>query len=446
MEELQSLAKALAENKSALDDVRLGENERSGMVTLKLGGTVVEHSDGTYDGIFFKAPEEIRDRDFIWYFNAPEGWANWYIVPLEEDVKQGFSNWLTADKVYGELDKAGEKERFRTLQTLKGSYFEPGQEYVIWFRKVGEVKPGEARLRIAFGKPKEEGKWKHEELEKALGLKPASAEEQVAELSSLGGMILLDGKFFDKGYADDRIESLFFSKRQQKQLSGGFFIQIKTSTPPCHTNPKLAEIIEKHGKPDFVRSSKEEAARSSGNDSDEEPPTITYFYDYFGFVVKEGDEDKIVHQVTAQANNFSTLRPKGDERSTFGQLGFENLTVFHFDGKEVGRIYNFDEEKKEPSVVKAPPEGTYRNGQVSITFLGDGKWRMEAVSDGGKKVYIKRYERNRLNGITEVYHSNGKLKLSLSYKDGVPDGKIMEYDEDGAIVREAVYKDGEVVK
>lgn len=443
LEELQSLAEKLAEKKEALDVVKLREDGRSAVFGITLGESVVEHKDGPYDGLRFTAPADLAGRDFIWYFNAPEGWANWYIVPLEGEVKQGFQNWLTADKVYKDLDKDGEKERMRALQTLDGSYFEPGKEYALWFRNALKAKPGEVRFKIAFAKPEEE--WKHEELEKALGLEAASAQTQVAALESLGGKILLDGKFFDKGYAEGRIDSLFFAKRQQQSMSGGFFIQIQTSTPPCRTNPKLAEIMEKHGEPDFVRTSKEAASLTSAKE-DDEPPTVTYFYDYFGFVVKEGDEDQIVQQVKAQANDFSTLVPKDSGRWTFGQLGFENLTVFHQDGREVGRIYRFDEEDKEPSVVTAPPEGVYQNGPVTVKYLGGEKWTMESVSEEGKKMYEKRFERNRLNGITEVYHGNEKLKLSLSYKDGVPHGKFVEYDEEGEMVREAVYKDGEPVE
>jgi hypothetical protein len=415
------------------------------VLAITLGETVVEHVEGPYDGVRFTAPADVAGQDFIWYFNAPEGWANWYIVPLEGDVKQGFSDWLTGDKVYKEFDKDGEKERMRTLQTLDGSYFEPGKEYALWFRNVAKAKPGELRFKIAFAKLEKDEKWDHEKLEKALRLEAASAEAQVAALGSLGGKILLDGKFFDKGYAEDRIDSVFFAKRQQQSFNGGFFIQIQTSTPPCRTNPKLAEIIAKHGEPDFVRTGKEAASRTSHKEEDE-PPTVTYFYDYFGFVVEEGDEKKIVQQVTAQANDFSSLSPKDSGRSTFGQLGFENLTVFHLDGKEVGRIYLFDEDGDEPSVVTAPPEGAYRNGPVTINHLGGGKWTMEGVSEEGEKLYLKRYEKNRLNGIAEVYHANGKQKILLSYKDGVPDGKFVEYDEEGEIVREALYKDGVVVK
>jgi len=230
LEELQTLAEALVKNKEALDKVTVGADWQSEVTTITLGKTGFEHADGSYDGLFFKAPEELEGKDFIWYFNAPEDWANWYIVPLDGDVKQAFRNWLIGDKVYQGFDKAGEKGRFRVLQTLDGSYFEPGKEYAIWFRKMGDAKPGEIRLRVGFAKPEEDGKWEYEELEKALGLEPQSSEAQVAELQSLGGAILLDKKLFDRGYADSRIDSLFFSKRQQQQMSGGFFIQIKSGS------------------------------------------------------------------------------------------------------------------------------------------------------------------------------------------------------------------------
>lgn len=446
LEEMQGLAKALGERKEALMEMPFGDGESSGLFAMTLGETVVEHGRESYDGLHFKAPDGIEGKDFVWYFNAPEGWAHWYILPLGGEVKQGFRNWLDGDMVYGTYDKAGEKGRFRALQTLDGSYFEAGKEYVLWFRRVEEAEPGEIRLIAAFAKPGEKGEWDHEALEDALGLKQKASEAQVAELDSLGGRILLDGKFFDRGYADDRIESLFFAKRRQTQMSGGFFIQISTSTPPCKTEPKLADIIAKYGEPDFVRSSDEDSRRSGEEEKeDADEPTVTHFYDHFGFVVEEGDADGIVQLVTAQANDFSSLRPKTGARSTFGELGFENLTVFHFDGREVGRIYRFDEDGKVPLVITAPPEGAYENGPATLTYFGDGKWTMEGVYDSGKKGYVKRYARNRLDGLTEVFHESGKLKLSMSYKDGMPHGKFTEFDEEGGVVRELVYKEGELV-
>jgi hypothetical protein len=445
MEELQSLANKLAEKKNELDVVKLEEDGRSAVSSATLGKSTVEHQDRPYDGLRFTAPLDLEGRDFIWYFNAPEGWANWYIVPLEEEVKQGFKNWLNADMVYKDLDKEGAKERMRVLQTLDGSYFEPGKEYALWFRNVEKAKPGELRFRIAFAKPEEKGKWEHGDLEQALGLEAAAAEAQVAELDSLGGKILMDEKFFDKEYAEGRIDAVFSAKRQQQILKGGFFIQIRTSTPPCRRNPKLAEIMAKHGEPDFVRTSKETASLTTKKE-DDDPPTVTHFYDYFGFVVNEGDGDQIVQQVTAQANNFSKLIPKDSGRWTFGRLGYENLMVFHQDGREVGRIYFFDEEDKDPNAVKVPPLGAYRNGSVTVKCMGDGKWTMEGVSEEGKPLFLKRYEKNRLHGISETYHDNEKLRLSLSYNNGVLDGNLIEYDEEGKIVREARYKEGNEIE
>lgn len=442
MEEMRELAKSFAKEKEALTEMEFGS-----LVTLTLGDTVVVHGGETYDGVYFKAPDTVESMDFVWYFNAPENWANWYILPLEGDVKQAFKDWLYGDLLYKDFDKAGEKDRFRALQTLDGSYFEMGKEYVLWFRRLDDAKPGELRLKAVFAEP-EEGKWGHEELEKALSLKPKASAAQIAELDSLGGRILLDREFFNPDYADGRIDSLFFAKRQQKQIYGGFFVQISTSTPPCDTEPKLADIIAKYGEPDFVRSS-EERSKLSGGDEDEEKEvaTVTHYYDYFGFVVEEGGGNaNAVLQVMAQANDFSKLRPEGSGRSTFGQLRFENLTVFHFEGKEVGRIYRFDEDGKEPLVVTAPPEGSYQNGSVTLNFLGDGMWTMEEVSSTGKKAYTKRFAKNRLDGLSEVFHENGELKLSLSYKEGVPDGRFAEYDEEGRVVREAIYKNGELVK
>ncbi|MDP4898373.1 MAG: hypothetical protein NWR03_11410 [Akkermansiaceae bacterium] len=443
-DEMVALSKALSEGRDKLDKLALGGDGKAMRLDLNLGETMVESGGTQYDGIRLTVPKNIKGKDFVWYFNVPEGWSNWYILPLDKEVKAGFRNWVIADKFYEGLDKPWEKNRFRTMQVLEGGYFEPGAEYVLWFRRMHEKSKGKLRVRAAFSKSVKD--WDHEAFEKALGLKPLPAAGQVKGLDSLGGKILLDEALFEKGYAAGRIDSLFFSMRQQKDMEGGFFIQIATSTPPCNRQPKLSEIVAKYGKADFIRSSSEKNLLNSDHNDDEEEPIITHYYDYFGFEVSEEGGDGKVLRVNVQANDFRSLQPKEDSRATFGKMRYENLTAFHMDGEEVGRIYLFDEEQKEPVVIKAPPVGTYTNGDIRLSFLGEGKWTMKGLTEEGEVGYVKRYASHRLEGITEVYFPGGKLKMSLSYKAGLPDGKFIEYDEEGGVVREMIYREGKPVE
>lgn len=444
--ENSAMVKAFLKGRASLDELAFGEGMGSEMLTVELGESVIKHDGGTYDGLVFKVPKNAEGLDFVWYFNAPQEWASWYILALGEEPKQGFRNWLNAEMAFEGFDLAGESGRLRALQTLEADYFEPGKEYVLWFKRMDDTRNRDLRLKAAFVAAGKDDEWSGKGIEKALGLKRQSNAGQIAYLGSLGGKILLDPQFFDAAYAELRIDSLFLSMREQRRMEGGFFMQLKTSVPPCYTNPKLADIIAKHGEPDFVRTGKEESLlRENDKAGDGEEAVVKYYYDYFGFVVDEGDKDRVVRLVEVQANDFSSLRPKTEERATFGRLEFENLTVFHFDGDEVGRVYLFDEGDEEPLVIKAPPVGKYMNGSVTIDFRGDGVWSMEGLSSKGEKIYSKHYRRNLLEGGSEVYHPNGKIRYRLSYRKGLPHGKFTEFDDKGEVVREAVYEDGEPV-
>ncbi len=444
-EDGEALAKALSDGREALEVMDFGGGEALVSRRFQLGETKIEHDGNVFDGIRLVAPGKTSGKDFIWYFNIPEGWAHWYIVPLGGEMKQGFRSWLTPDRLYANFDKAGEEGRFRVLQTLDGRYFDAGAEYVLWFRRVEDGVKGEMRVRAAFSERVED--WDRDGLEEALGLRSSPAADQVAELDSRGGRILLDGELFEKGYAEDRIDSLFFSMRRQKDMAGGFSIRIETSTPPCRKSPLLAEIIDKYGEADFIVSSAEEAAGNGDSDEGGEP-VVTHYYDYFGLEVSENESSPKVRRVVAQANDFSTLRPMEDSRATFGSLRFRNLIVMHLDGDEVGRIYGFDEGGRKPDVVKLPRPGVYSHGLDTLKHLGAGSWEWRSEAVKGIPSYIKRYSENRLNGLSEMFHETrkGGVKFSLPYKDGLLHGRVTEYDEGGEILREMEYREGELVE
>lgn len=443
---IEAIQAGLAAKKDAFQEIKIAGDGKAADFDLKLGESTVKLGEEQFDGFRFTAPEVPEGADFVWYFNAPGPWGNWYILPVEGKPGQAFRNWLDGDKLYEPFDKGGEKERVRILQTLRGDYFTKGAEYLMWFRKTSAGEDGSLRGRAAFAKKKDaEGSWDHDEIEKALKLKPAAVEEQVASLNSTGGLILLDKDSFEPGYAKERIDSAFFSIRSTKRMSGGFFITTQTFIPPCKTTPSFAAIVKKHGEPDFSRSGEEQAKRmshSGGTPIDDDDKKVTvHYYDYFGFEVETGAKEPKVLRVVTQGTNYSKLRAPA-KGASYAQADLENLTVFHQDGKEVGRAYYFLEGGKDPLFIKEPPAGAYESDGDVLTAKGKGKWTWESKFQDGKIARKMLLEDNRLHGKAEGFYPNGKPQFTAEYKKGELHGEVVQYDEAGKEQARRKFKDG----
>jgi hypothetical protein len=399
---------------------------------ITLGKSSAKINDGDeFDGFRFSLPDGVKNADLVWYFNAPTNWGNWYIMPLSGEVTGGFTEWLNGDKVYKNIDIAGEENRIRILQTLNSDYFKEGKEYIIWFRKVDKAKEnGKLRGVISFVTKKDE--WDYENIENALKLKQQKALFQVEELKSRGGKILLDKTMFDSDYAAERVDSLFFNLRNTKTLTGGFFITIETVIPACRSNVTITDIIKKYGPPDFIRTSteKQKVLEHAGATPEKENSATRYYYDYFAFEVQNNDPSKKVDRVLTNADNFADVTPK-DEKSYYKSVPMKNLTLFHKNKKEVGRLYFFKEIGKEPLLIKVPPVGLYKNGHSTLEYKGDGEWIWKTFFTEGKLARVISFKNHKMDGIATGYYRNGKKSFQASYQKGVLNGDVIRYSEDG---------------
>ena len=435
------LLEGIQQNPQLFEKLEIQEADKPTDFSIDLGKSTLSLKNGdVFDGFRFVAPEKSEELDFIWYFNAPNEWGHWYICPEKGDLQHAFRNWINADKGYKLFDDPTAKNRLRVLQTLGAGYFKGGETYIMWFRKVEEG--GEAKLNGRFAFKKSQDKWDHEKLEKELNLQPLPPAEQVKILDSRGGKVLLDPALFEASYAAGRIDSVFFSLRQTKRIDGGFFITIKTGTPPCKNGPSYADIVKKYGPADFTRTSKEIDQLKNDEDEKSEEDLTIFHYDHFGFEVKNNDQKKTILRVTTHAVNYSTLREENTGAS-FGQLSMENLTVFHDEnGLEVGRMYYFMEGDKKPVSITAPPKGKYKKGNQTLECLGNKKWVQHTHYEGGAIARTLNYEEHRLNGLSKGYYKDGKIKYTASYQEGSLDGEVIEYSNDGKIVSKSFFKNG----
>lgn len=437
------MKEALALQVESFEEFKLSGDGKTSSFEIKLGEKPAKLEEEVFDGFRFRCPELAEGTDFVWYFNAPTNWGNWYIFPVEGKPGQAFRNWLDADKLYETFDQSGSVGRLRILQTLKGSYFKPGQEYIMWFRRTEEGKGTQLQGIAAFAKG--EDSWDHDDIEKALKLKPAPAAEQVALLKSRGGEVLLNKDFFDPRYAEGRIDSAFDSIRSTKRMRGGFFITMHISVPSCTTEPSLKEIIAKHGEPDFSRTGEELVTvrkKAGGDPPDEDDAKVTtHYYDHFGFEVETGAAEPKVLRVTTTGANFRDLKG-GEKGGSYGRIDIENLVVFHKDGAEVGRAYYFLEGGKTPIFIQEPPPGEYKAGDSLLIAKGKGEWIWEQHFDDGKVASRIPMKANQLHGKAEGFHENGQPRFKAEYRKGELDGELLQYNEAGKEVGRRKFKEG----
>jgi len=424
--------------------------------TIKLGEVSVELENGQrYSGFRFQAPPQAETASLIWYFNASTDWSGWYIVPLDDEIKPGFRNFMRADRLYEQDAKLPEDKRYRILQTLDSGFMESGKNYFMWFNQTGEEVESPSLLQVSWKleEAQEEVEWDRDAVEDALGLEPAPLENQVELLDSRGGRILLDPTFFTRSDAKRRINQVFTSIRQFRRTTGGFFVYTEYGMPPCKTNPSFAEIREKYGEPDFERTDQEsmlkrthqlyEDSEESKEEEEEVENTTHYMYDYFSFVVDSDDPDGPVKQVKAHAQNYKQLQPD-TQKATFRTLGTQNITVFFDQGKEVGRMYYFRESNKLPLVITEPPPGTYTWRDTELMYSGGGIWMVKAYKD--ETLFSKNvYEDHLLNGKGLWYFPDGSLRFSVEHQAGLYHGEFIERDQQGEILRKLCFDQGQEV-
>lgn len=423
------------------EKIEISQADKATFFNISLGKSELEITEeAIFDGFRFIAPEGAENMDFIWYFTAPRGWQGWYLCPVVGEFKRSFQGWYDADKVYRDLDGDDFEQRLRILQSLPAGYFESGKEYVLWFSRQGEAVKESVRGALQFVPTQES--WSHQEIEESLGLQPQKLIKQVEALKSRGGEILLDSEFFTPDYARGRIDSVFFSRRQTRQFRGGFFITMKIGVPNCTSEPSLVEIEKRYGKADFVQTAREtkELTEYQGGEEDEDldEAVTTYYFDYFGFEVKEG---KVV-RVQSQASDFGSLREEAED--SFGVLSMKNLTTFYREKKEVGRLYYFRERDKQVLMVNEPPRGKYRSKNTLLEYQGDNSWVETKFYSDDRVASIASYRANLLSGASTGFYQTGEKKYEANYQGGQLHGKVTEYLEDGTVNRVREFRDGKL--
>lgn len=112
--------------------------------------------------------------------------------------------------------------------------------------------------------------------------------------------------------------------------------------------------------------------------------------------------------------------------------------TFHVNGRlESETFYDQQSQAKEKSLwydvnglLRAEEKFTAETDKVVIFYNEKGQKKIEETIISGKRVHIR------------AFHPNGNIMIDYTLKDEKLDGKYREYREDGKILKEIDYKDG----
>ena len=448
-EPYRSLPQALRNRAEQLTTAPVTENGGTPQFfKMDLGAKAFAVTPGEQFAAFKFHTPKTPDLDLVWCFYVPQAWMNWYIVPAQGTM-QGFRNWLNADRAYAEFPDSDSPPV--VLQSLSSKSLQPDAEYYIWFHSKTEQPPaGTLTAALLFtGTGKGKRGWDHEAIEKALRLHNAPAAAQVAKLKSRGGAALLDDKLFDKGYGDERLNTLLADIRNTNYYPGGYYIGMSTNLPVCKKQPTLAELEKAHGEPDIVVTAKDREGFGEKLSKAEQKDEIAY-YDYFGFTYRSADPQRRIYQV--ETTGFSAAHPQppatGLSFTDVATLRF-HCRVFYKDAGEIARISNWGEAGAK-LVSGILPRGEYTEavspdakGRDVMTYQGDGNWIAKTYNAEGKLETEMTAAQHVWNGPRTDYFPSGKKYHEATYKDGALEGVVREWDEDGKEMPKRYFKGGQ---
>ncbi len=445
----QNLTQEIQKNLDIFEEVKFPNVADVQSLNMELGKTVLETNSGVYDGFRFTVPEGQDGKDFIWYFSAPPEYSNWYIVPGEGPYQPGFETFLVEQMLF-QHEKGLDAKRIRLKQSLRSTYFEEGETYVIWFKrtKTGRGPSTDKVLSVvmAFRPPK--GRWTRENINKALKLVPSPAEVQVRHLNSRGGMILLDETLFDPELAEQLIFRAVNLYSRNEAWQSTQYIGPNIIFESSKHRPSIKEILEKHGPPNFIQTAQETTRlrkdkswmyRTGGKHE-----FMTYHYDMFGFQIDPKDPDQKVQRVFAHGLNTVPLQSPPDTGSVFVETSKLSLLQFFQDQKEVGRFYHFGHPMKQAFVPAQPPPDEYVADNKVFIYKGDGEGMFRFIHPNGEIAQEMQVQNYLFHGKAFGKYPDGTLRFETTFRDGLMHGEMKEYPQ-GAPPRILHFRNGRMV-
>ena len=117
----------------------------------------------------------------------------------------------------------------------------------------------------------------------------------------------------------------------------------------------------------------------------------------------------------------------------------------YYDGDEAGKIKTATSYSN--GALNGPHFEYNNRGQIELeTNYANGKKHGKyAKYKFGRPVEVKHYGMDKLNGISTTYFQDGEVQQIINYKDNQQHGNMKWFNEEGKLVMEYEYKNGEKV-
>lgn len=166
-----------------------------------------------------------------------------------------------------------------------------------------------------------------------------------------------------------------------------------------------------------------------------------------GGVVSEDTGAYVLESISGSALQKATLK---DEAGNIIETGYFK------DGVKTGTWINYAAGKPFPQKIISYVEGQYHGAYLELNERGqielnanyknnklDGYWGTYRF---GRPTAEAEYKNGELDGVRkEYFNRDGKLQKEIHYKNGVQDGPFKVYNEEGDVLMEYVYENGEKV-
>ena len=358
----------------------------------------------------FTAPAQA-DLDMIWSCVPPPGWERYYIL-YEGGEMRGFESARDAGRLYEGLPTTLKNPA--KLQALTARSFTPGGQYVLWFRMNPEA-AGTPKLYGAINflpPPPEQGLWSVEMIEEGLGLKSAPVAQQVEYLNTRGVRALVDEHILWPAYGAVCVERVLMDRLW---AVGSYMAK---PIPRSPTQPLLAEVRQRYGRPDLVISADERMAL----EQKEEPELTAYYYDYVGFLVEPKPESPRIVSVTTQGRSAARILPEEDGWTWCDwPLQEMKLRMFYRDKQEIARIAFWGERKARllsgeiPRAVFVKTSVTEKGDREELEHLGEGDWEDRSYYPTGELQEFGGFHKHVQEGTVTDYARDGRRTVEVPY-------------------------------
>ena len=275
--------------------------------------------------------------------------------------------------------------------------------------------------------------------------------------------LIKDGSFIQKDFEEAKKAKEIYSNNlyNEKSKKDGLWIEF-------HKNNKIAGVYENGSKEGEWRIFSNDDVLLKLNtykDNLLNGPSVDFFDNSSiksSKEYKDGKLDGKVIEYFDEKNVFfegvyknGLLNGKAKEYFVHADGSSSYSEGYYVNSEKQGLWKGYDSEgniRSEQFYIDNERDGTYKQYTKAGTLKHTEEWEygeklnsIDYYPNENVKL-IEQWADGKRNGIAEVYFESGPLKEQYNYTDNKLDGNALEYDLEGTLIKNVIYKDGELIK